>query len=149
MVDILHRVAMEGATPEAVYEKLTTLDGLADWWTTDTTGEAGVGGTIDFGFGQAGFIDMEVVELEPGRFVRWRGGDGGPEEWKGTTVEWTLSHDGDWTVLLFAHRGWREPVEFMHHCTTKWGAFLQSLKQLVETGEGAPHPRDLQISNWH
>jgi hypothetical protein len=24
-----------------------------------------------------------------------------------------------------------------------------SLKSLVETGEGAPAPRDVQISNWH
>jgi len=24
-----------------------------------------------------------------------------------------------------------------------------SLKSLVETGEGAPSPNDVQISNWH
>lgn len=50
---------------------------------------------------------------------------------------------------MFAHAGWREPVEFMNHCSTKWAIFLMSLKSLVETGSGAPHPRDVQISNWH
>jgi hypothetical protein len=27
--------------------------------------------------------------------------------------------------------------------------FLMSLKSFVETGTGAPHPQDTQISNWH
>jgi len=40
-------------------------------------------------------------------------------------------------------------VEFMHHCSTKWATFMLSLKQLVETGKGAPSPDDVQISNWH
>ena len=57
--------------------------------------------------------------------------------------------DGDYTSVLFKHEGWKEPVEFMHHCSTKWGSFLMSLKSLVETGEGAPAPRDVQISDWH
>ena len=50
---------------------------------------------------------------------------------------------------VFAHRGWKEPVEFMHHCSTKWGSFLMSLKSLIEAGEGRPAPRDVQISDWH
>ena len=35
MVDILHRI---GATssPDKVYAALTTVDGLAGWWTEDT-----------------------------------------------------------------------------------------------------------------
>src|ERR1700727_2930963 len=42
-----------------------------------------------------------------------------------------------------------EPVEFMYHCSTKWATYLLSLKQLVETGAGAPDPIDVQISDWH
>jgi hypothetical protein len=50
---------------------------------------------------------------------------------------------------MFRHEGWREPVAFMSHCSTKWATFLMSLKQLVETGKGEPAPHDVQISNWH
>ena len=50
----------------------------------------------------------------------WRVVDG-PEEWVGTTIDWDLRQDGDYTIVLFAHQGWKEPVEFMHHCSTKWG----------------------------
>ena len=65
----------------------------------------------------------------------WRVVDG-PEEWVGTTIDWDLRQDGDYTIVLFKHQGWKEPVEFMHHCSTKWGSFLMSLKSLVETGDG-------------
>jgi len=51
--------------------------------------------------------------------------------------------------VLFMHAGWREQVEFMSHCSTKWATFLMSMKSFVETGSGQPHPHDVQISNWH
>jgi hypothetical protein len=50
------------------------------------------------------------------------------------------------TFVLFSHEGWREPNEFMHHCSTKWATFLLSLKDLVENGKGSPEPRDTKIA---
>jgi uncharacterized protein YndB with AHSA1/START domain len=145
MVDILHRVGVK-SSPDATYAALTTRDGLAAWWAADTQGDGAVGDVLRFGF-EAGGIDMQVVELVPGRHVLWRV-VGGPDEWIGTQVSWDLKQEGDYTVLLFSHRGWREPVEFMYHCSTTWGSFLMSLKQLLETGTGAPEPRDVKIGNW-
>ncbi|MGW9512316.1 SRPBCC family protein [Embleya sp. NPDC055610] len=118
MADILHRIGVEHASPERVYEALTTVAGLAGWWTEKTSGETDLGGVLEFRFGPGGF-DMKVVELDPGRIVRWEVVDG-PEEWVGTRVEWNLRQEGDFTIVLFKHEGWREPVEFMHHCSTKW-----------------------------
>ena len=148
MVDILHRIGTETGSPDAVYDALTTVDGLAGWWTDDVRGDGGVGGVLEFRFPPVGGFDMEVTELQPSQRVVWKVVDG-PEEWIGTTVDWQLRQDGDYTIVLFAHRGWREQVEFMHHCSTKWGSFLMSLKSLVESGKGAPAPRDVQISDWH
>ena len=148
MVDILHRVGVRTTTPETVYEALTTVDGLAGWWTDDTSGTGEVGGVLEFRFPPVGGFDMEVVEARPGEHVTWRVVDG-PEEWVGTTIDWDLRQDGDYTIILFAHQGWKEPVEFMYHCSTKWGSYLLSLKKYVETGQGDPAPRDVQISNWH
>ena len=148
MVDILHRVGIKDTTPETVYDALTTTDGLAGWWTGDTKGNGDAGGLLQFRFPPVGGFDMEVLEAEPGERVVWRVVDG-PDEWIGTTVNWTLRQDGDYTVILFEHRGWKEPVEFMNHCSTKWATFLLSLKSMVETGQGMPAPRDVQISDWH
>jgi hypothetical protein len=91
---------------------------------------------------------MEVVELEPAKRVRWQVAEG-PPEWVGTHVTFDLSEVDGYTIVLFKHEGWEEPVEFMHHCSTKWASYLLSLKQLVETGTGAPAPRDVMISDWH
>ena len=146
MFDILHRVGVEGATTDQVYTALTTLDGLTSWWTRDTTGDPDLGGIIAFRFPPGGF-DMEVVEQQPGEHVVWKVVDG-PDEWVDTTIDWRLRQDDDLAVILFKHEGWSEPVEFMHHCSTKWATYLMSLKSRVETGTGAPHPRDVKIDSW-
>jgi len=147
MADILHRIGAT-ATAETVYDALTTQKGLAAWWTTDTTGDGVVGDTIRFRFGDTGGFDMAVLDQRPNEWVQWKVTDG-PAEWIGTRVSFRLTRQDDYTIVLFKHEGWREPVEFMYHCSTKWAAFLLSLKQFVETGTGAPHPQDVRISNWH
>ena len=146
MPDILHRVGVK-APAAAVYAALTTTEGLTGWWTTGTTGEGDtLDGVLRFRF-EAGGFDMKVRQLDPGKRVLWEVVDG-PEEWIGTHVSWDLAPADDYTTVLFKHQGWAEPVEFMHHCSTKWATYLMSLKSLVETGKGAPHPDDVLIDNW-
>ena len=145
-VDILHKVGIKSSSLDDVYQALTTIEGLSGWWTIDTQGESKVGGVIQFRFGP-GDIEMKVLELRPARRVLWEVVDG-PEEWIGTKVSWDLRQEGDWTLVLFKHQGWKEPVEFMHHCSTKWGVFLLSLKSLLETGKGAPAPNDIKLDSW-
>lgn len=70
----------------------------------------------------------------------------GPAEWVGTRIRFDLQQSGEHTVVLFRHQGWKEPVEFMPHCSTKWAIYLMSLKSLVETGTGTPNPNDPHIS---
>lgn len=71
--------------------------------------------------------------------MRWRVTDG-PARWAGTEIGWRLDQHDEYTIVQFTHEGWREPVEFMHHCSTKWGTFLMSLKEPVETGHVRPAP---------
>ncbi len=145
MVDILHKIGIKASSPDAVYKALTTLEGLSGWWTTDTHGESQVGGVILFRFGGGGF-DMKVLELDPGKRVLWQVVDG-PQEWIGTKVSFDLEWKDGWTIILFKHAGWKEPVEFMHHCSTKWAVFLLSLKSLLETGKGAPWPNEIKLDS--
>lgn len=148
MADILHRVGIRSTSINKVYEALTTRNGLAGWWTTNTKGEGGqVGNIIEFRFGAGGF-DMKVAALTPPVLVQWELADG-PEEWLGTTISFELKQDNDYVIVLFKHLNWKEPVEFMHHCSTKWAIFLMSLKALIETGKGAPDPDDVKIDNFN
>jgi uncharacterized protein YndB with AHSA1/START domain len=146
MPDILHRVGIKSSVDE-VYKALTTREGLAAWWTSNTKGESHVGGVLQFRFGAGGF-DMKVLELLPAARVVWDVVDG-PKEWIGTKVRWELTQEGDYAIVLMKHQDWREPVEFMHHCSTKWAMFLMSLKSLAETGKGTPDPYDIKIDNWN
>ena len=152
MVDILHRVGAL-APLEKVYEAVATSEGVAGWWTTDTTGESKIGGTLTTTFHddagkRLGSFELEVTELDPAGSVDWLV-TGGPEEWIGTHIHFDLKEEEGFTIVLFRHTGWREQVEFMNHCSTKWATFLMSLKRFVETGTGEPAPHDVQISNWH
>jgi hypothetical protein len=91
---------------------------------------------------------MKVLELRPDKSVFWEVVEG-PKEWIGTKISWELKQEDGFSIVMFKHLDWKEPVEFMHHCSTKWAIFLMSLKSLVETGKGAPSPHDTKISNWH
>ena len=140
MTDILHRIGVEQSSPEQVYDALTTIDGLSGWWTEDTTGSTDLGGVIEFRFGRRRRLRHEGHRARSrAGSSRWEVVDG-PEEWIGTTVDWELRQDGECTIVLFKHEGWREPVEFMYHCSTKWATFLMSLKQLRRDRRGRPRP---------
>ena len=141
----MHRVGVK-APVKKVYEALTQQTGLAGWWTCNTKAEPKVGALLQFRFTEGG-PDMEVKELVPNRRVKWKC-VAGPDEWIGTELTFDLKTEGDETVVLFGHREWREPSEFMAHCSCKWAYFLLSLKSLVEGGSGTPFPDDRAISNW-
>ncbi len=138
MPDILHRVGIN-APPEKVFAALTTLDGLQHWWVAAAAGDSQPGGMIDFGF-----CSMKVLAAASGKFVHWRCVRG-PDEWLDTEVSFLLKREEEQTFVLFKHAGWKEPVEFMHHCSTKWAVFLLSLRNWVERAEGHPAPYDVKI----
>lgn len=152
MADIIHRIGIK-APAGKVHEAVATTQGVAGWWTRDTSGEARPGGTVDVRFRdtdgkEIGQMEFEVTKPEPNREVRWRFVSG-PPEWIGTDVTFRLAQDGDMTIIVFGHRNWKEPVEFMAHCSMKWAVFLLSLRDYVETGKGNPAPGDLKIDNWN
>ena len=152
MMDIIHRVGIK-APISKVYAALSTVEGVAGWWSKDTTEDFKPGGTIKVLFrspagDEMGKMDFDVLKLNPDKEVHWRC-KSGPEEWVGTDVTFNLSQDGDCTIVLFGHKNWHEATEGMAHCSMKWATFLLSLRQLVETGKGKPAPDDLKIDNWN
>jgi uncharacterized protein YndB with AHSA1/START domain len=145
MVDIIHRVGI-AASADKVYQALTTNEGLSRWWTTDTSGAGDVGSIIEFRF-DGGGPDFEVIELKPNTLVRWKHSGEMPNAWMGTEVSFHLTAGDNQTYVLFYHANWKEASEFMGHCSTKWGTFLMSLKDALETGEGKPFPNDVHIDH--
>jgi len=145
MPDIRHRVAIS-APLEGVYEAVATREGLSEWWTRDgVRGDPSEGSKLQFFFDQPEpAAVMEVTRLDPDGHVNWNCVEGA-EEWVGTRITFDLTHKDDETVVLFTHADWREPVEFMAHCSARWAYFLLSLKSYQETGKGTPFPEDLRF----
>lgn len=76
MFDIVHRIGIKSPATR-VYEALTTLEGLARWWTDEVRGDGRIGGKIEFYFRSEtgelkGKIVMEVQALDAPKEVRWR-----------------------------------------------------------------------------
>ena len=152
MADIIHRVGIK-AGPDKVFWALATIEGLARWWTENTSGVSEVGKTIVFQFRDPngkikGEFETEVLKQEPFKKVQWKCVKG-PEEWVGTEITFDLRQENDFTIVLFGHRNWKESAEFTAHCSTKWAVFLMSLKEFIETGKGRPAPRDIKVDDWN
>src|SRR3954466_856967 len=86
--DILHRVGIK-TTPDKVYKALATPEGVAGWWTAETTGDHEPGGMIRFRFTEhgreLGVFDSKILDLQPNARVVWQVVDG-PDEWVGTRI---------------------------------------------------------------
>ncbi len=145
MFDINHQVGIK-ASPDKVYEALTTNEGLSKWWTNDTSGAGDVGSIIEFRFNGGG-PDFTVFELIPNETVKWRHSGSMPEAWMGTEITFSLRVDNEQTFVRFTHSNWKEASDFMAHCSTKWAVFLISLKSSLETNVGRPFPNDIQIDH--
>lgn len=144
MPDILHRFTID-APRKRVHDLIATKEGVERWWTghPNTGGEATL--QVFFG-GDAPAAVMHVVEDTPGRIV-WCVVDG-PADWIGTTITFALQQrPDDGTTLLFTHGDWRAANEFMHGCSTNWGAYLASLKSGAESGRFAAYPAG-EMSRW-
>lgn len=135
---IYHRLLI-GAPVEKVYQAIATTDGLAGWWTPDTTTKNGSANILRFGFGPDYFKEMEVMELKPYSLVRWRCIKGF-EDWIGTTLTFELEPHQKGCILLFHHDGWKAYTPELASCSFDWALFFRSLKFLCETGKGFPYP---------
>jgi len=139
MHDIMHLIRIHASSDRA-YEAITAADGIRQWWTRDAAIAAKVGGVGEFEFNGKRFVaKVTIKELSPTTRVRWKVGNAA---WPGHDIEFNLKADGNDTTLLFAHRGFPRADEGFASATTRWGFYLLSLKQYLQTGKGTPNPDD-------
>ena len=138
MEKIYHHFVVKAPVAK-VFEAITSLEGLRNWWTNDTTGSSAKDGELRFGFGGEMFNKMKVAGLEKNKSLQWKC-IAGPEDWISATLTFELNEDKDKnTVVSFSHDGWKQMNEFYGSCNYHWGLFMKSLKSLCETGKGTPH----------
>jgi uncharacterized protein YndB with AHSA1/START domain len=123
------------APAEKVFNALTTIDGLAGWWTVKTSGDAAVGGVIEFSFGDFGGPHMKVTECKPNELVTWEC-VGGADGWVGHIFTFQLDSNENKTRVRFEQSGWDETEDFYASCCFSWARYMESLRQLCQTGKG-------------
>ncbi len=123
------------ASPEKVFKAISTIDGLSNWWTTATSGEASLNGSIQFRFGDAGGPDMKVIALIPSKKVVWEC-VASNHGWKGHIFTFLLDENEGKTRIRFSHEGWQEQDDFYAICCFSWGRYMESCRQYCQTGTG-------------
>jgi uncharacterized protein YndB with AHSA1/START domain len=127
------------ASPDVVFEALTTTEGLTSWW-TPVTGDGLTGGELTFSFGPAAEAVMRVDAAERGVGVRWTSLACIVEDWVGTTVHFDIeATPAGGTELRFRHAGLTPRLECYSDCKSGWDHFIPSLRAYVETGTGNPN----------
>jgi uncharacterized protein YndB with AHSA1/START domain len=122
------------APREKVYEAISTVDGLSNWWTKETNGSSKVGDEVAFSFGNH-TTTMKVTELKPNEMVQWECVNGFPD-WIGTTLSFKLDENEGKTRVRFKHDNWKEADDFLAACSFSWSKYLESMRQLCQTGKG-------------
>ncbi|MCH7525300.1 MAG: SRPBCC domain-containing protein [Bacteroidetes bacterium] len=122
---------------EEVFKALTTIKGLSQWWTEQTSGNPIQDGIIEFRFGEVHFFKMEVEALIENKVVEWKCIDG-PDDWINTIITFELDANENKTRLRFKHNNWPTDGDFFAHCSFSWAGYLESLRLLLEKGKGQP-----------
>ncbi|TDD59895.1 polyketide cyclase [Kribbella antibiotica] len=126
------------ASPEVVYEVVSTPEHLRGWWPDDAdlTAVPGAAGTITFGTDKV--EALTVVDADPPRkfSFRWSYGVGNvPATGNSVLATFELIPDGDGTLLRFSETGFDEiPTgdELFESHTTGWNHFLPRLAPYAE-----------------
>jgi len=127
------------ASPDALYDALTTVAGLGAWW-NPATGSGEAGGELRFVMNAPEPLVIRVDEAIRPTSVRWAV-TSCPflPDWEGTRPTFTITPvDADTTELHFHHQGLNDRMECIDMCTRSWDHYMTSLVDYVETGSGSP-----------
>jgi uncharacterized protein YndB with AHSA1/START domain len=143
MPDILHDFPIK-ATPQQVFDAVSTPAGLDTWWTKTSRGAARVGEVFELGFGPGYDWRAQVTRCEPGAVfeLEMTRADG---DWTGTRVGIELAERDGATWVRFRHTGWPEANEHYRVSCCCWAMYLRVLRRSLEHGESVPYEERLDV----
>jgi uncharacterized protein YndB with AHSA1/START domain len=118
-----------------VFKAISTIDGLSNWWTVTVLGDSSLNNVIQFRFGEHGGPDMQVISVKHNESITWKC-LASPHGWVGHTFTFSLDENDGKTRVRFSHNGWEDNDDYYAICTFSWGRYMESLRQLCQTGQG-------------
>ncbi len=141
MEDIYHEFPIN-ASPDRVFEAISTPDGLSAWWTLQAEGVPIAGHIYGLNFGPGYAWRAAVACCQAPNHIEWRFTVADPD-WVGTRLRFLLREVNRHTVVSFAHTGWPSVSEHFRVSSFCWAMYLRLLKRYVEQGEVIPYDRRL------
>lgn len=127
------------ATSSAELRKwLDNPEGIAGWWSDSVKGAASKRGDrfeVRFPSTDVAF-ELAVTDVSPER-IEWHIAEN-PPWWRGTTVRFDLTEEGEGTRLQFSHRDFDPDNPVIPVITPAWMQFLFNLKAVAESGKPNP-----------
>ena len=129
-------------------EAFAAINNVRGWWSETIEGPTDqVGKEWVYRYKDIHYSKQRTLELTPNKKVMWEVVDAtlsfveDKSEWKGTHVEFDISPKGKQSEIRFTHVGLVPTFECFEACTKGWSYFINtSLKSLIDTGKGKPHP---------
>ncbi len=135
MAHIAHLVRIR-ATPEEVFRRVATTDGIAEWFTESSSPDYREGGALELRFpGES--VSFTITELKKPSRIVWHCTTR-ENPWFDTDIVFDFASQGDGTLVRFDHLGWPEVSDRFRDCSMSWAYFLESLRSLLEKGRGTP-----------
>lgn len=144
MPSIRHFIGAK-TTKQAMFEAISTPEGLKRWWATSAKGRPRVGEALELDFAGMTTLTFRYDEmLAPEKLVLTC--IEGYKSWQGTVLTHEIEEKEGQIFLTHIHSN-LDPndVEALTYFNTKWTVYLLSLKRYVEEGKGTPFPLESKL----
>lgn len=137
-------------TDHTAHEAFNAINNVRGWWSEEVKGGTDkLHDEFDYHYKDVHSCRMRITELVPDKKVVWLVLDNyfnfikDQSEWKGNTIHFDISPEGNQTRIRFTHQGLVPAYECYEICFNAWTDYLQnSLLQLITTGKGKPNPKE-------
>jgi uncharacterized protein YndB with AHSA1/START domain len=143
MADILLDFPIK-ATPQRVFDAISTPAGLDHWWAERSGGTPGPDATYDLGFGAEYQWRARVTRFTPDTDFELELVHA-DDDWTGTRVRFHLEPRGEATWMQFSHTGWPSANEHYRISCNCWALYLRVLRRFLEHGETVPYAQRLDV----
>jgi uncharacterized protein YndB with AHSA1/START domain len=132
------------ASPDKVFEAISTPGGLDNWWTRRSEAEPKLEGNYVLDFGPPYIWNAVVTKYTESIVFELQFWDADPD-WTGTKVGFSLVPKDGKSEVNFYHTGWPETNEHFRISSFCWAMYLRILKRYIEFGEKVPYENRLNV----
>jgi uncharacterized protein YndB with AHSA1/START domain len=136
----IEKSAEINAPPQAVFDAVSTPEGIRGWWCKNVTGSGAKGGELVLKFPGGHVATVSLAKSAKPSKVEWAVKDhNAMKEWIGTKILFEIQSKGrDRSEVNFLHDGLTPNCECYGPCDGAWGYLMGSLKDFAEKGQGGP-----------